>query len=64
MAKEVDLKDAIEKQYAGAVINVTEGREVLHTALRSTSEEPIVMWMEKILKPQIQAALRKIRSFS
>ena len=40
LAKEVDLKDAIEKQYAGAVINVTEGREVLHTALRSNSEEP------------------------
>ena len=63
LAKEVDLKDAIEKQYAGAVINVTEGREVLHTALRSNSEEPILI-EGKNIKPQIQTALRKIRSFS
>ena len=63
LAKEVDLKDAIEKQYAGAVINVTEGREVLHTALRSNSEEPILI-DGKNIKPQIQTALRKIRSFS
>ena len=41
LAKEVDLKDAIEKQFSGEVINVTEGREVLHTALRSNSEEPV-----------------------
>jgi glucose-6-phosphate isomerase len=63
LANEVDLKDAIEKQFSGAVINATEGREVLHTALRSTSEEPIVV-DGKNIKPQIQAALRKIRSFS
>ena len=63
LAKEVDLKDAIEKQYSGEIINVTEGREVLHTALRSTSEEPILV-EGKNIKPQIQAALRKIKSFS
>ena len=63
LAKEVDLKDAIEKQFSGNVINVTEGREVLHTALRSTSEEPIVV-NGKNIKPQIQATLRKIKSFS
>ncbi|OAD45465.1 glucose-6-phosphate isomerase [Polaribacter atrinae] len=63
LAKEVDLKDAIDKQYAGEVINVTEGREVLHTALRSTSDEPILV-EGKNIKPQIQAALRKIKSFS
>jgi glucose-6-phosphate isomerase len=63
LAKEVDLKDAIEKQFAGEVINVTEGREVLHTALRSTSAEPVLV-AGKNVKPQIQAALRKIKSFS
>ncbi|WP_166387924.1 MULTISPECIES: glucose-6-phosphate isomerase [unclassified Polaribacter] len=63
LAKEVDLKDAIDKQFAGEVINVTEGREVLHTALRSTSDEPILV-EGKNIKPQIQAALRKIKSFS
>ena len=63
LAKEVDLKDAIEKQYSGEVINVTEGREVLHTALRSSSEDPVLV-DGKNIKPQIQAAFRKIKSFS
>ena len=63
LAEEVDLKDAIEKQFSGEVINVTEGREVLHTALRSTSEDPVLV-DGKNIKPQIQAALRKIKSFS
>ena len=43
LAKEIDLKDAIEKQYSGEVINVTEEREVLHTALRSSTEEPVLI---------------------
>jgi len=63
LAEEVDLKDAIEKQFSGAVINVTEGREVLHTALRSTSDDPLLV-EGKNIKPQIQSALRKIKSFS
>ncbi|WP_298762428.1 glucose-6-phosphate isomerase [uncultured Polaribacter sp.] len=63
LAEEVDLKDAIEKQFNGAVINVTEGREVLHTALRSTSEDAVLV-NNKNIKPQIQTALRKIKSFS
>jgi glucose-6-phosphate isomerase len=63
LAKEVDLKDAIEKQFSGEIINVTEGREVLHTALRSNSDAPVLI-DGKNIKPQIQTALRKIRSFS
>ena len=63
LAEEVDLKDAIEKQFSGEIINATEGRSVLHTALRSSSEEPILV-NGKNIKPQIQAALRKIKSFS
>ena len=63
LAKEVDLKDAIEKQFSGEPINVTEGRAVLHTALRSTSDEPLLV-NGKNIKPRIQSALRKIKSFS
>ena len=63
LANEVHLKDAIEKQFSGEIINVTEGREVLHTALRSTTEDPVLV-NGKNIKPQIQAALRKIKSFS
>ncbi len=63
LANEVDLKDAIEKQFSGAIINATEGRAVLHTALRSTSEEAVLV-NGKNIKPQIQTALRKVKSFS
>ena len=63
LAKEVDLKGAIESQFLGEEINVTEGRAVLHTALRSTSDTPVLI-DGKNVKPQIQAALRKIKSFS
>ena len=63
LAKEVGLKEAIESQFNGEVINVTEQRAVLHTALRSNSEESVLV-DGKNIKPQIQTALRKIRSFS
>ena len=35
LADEVGLKDAIAQYYGGETINVTEGRAVLHTALRA-----------------------------
>ncbi|EAQ42925.1 glucose-6-phosphate isomerase [Polaribacter sp. MED152] len=63
LAEEVGLKQAIESQFNGEVINVTEGRAVLHTALRSNSEDAVLV-DGKNIKPQIQTALRKIRSFS
>ena len=63
LAKEVGLKQAIEAQFSGEIINATEGRAVLHTALRSTSEESVLI-DGKYIKPKIQTTLRKIRSFS
>lgn len=63
LANEVNLKDAIQKYFSGDVINVTEERAVLHTALRSNSENPITI-QGKNIKPEIQKALRKIRIFS
>ena len=35
LSNECNLKEAIEKQFKGDEINETEGRAVLHTALRS-----------------------------
>jgi len=35
LANETELKDAIEKYFIGDKINETEGRAVLHTALRN-----------------------------
>ena len=35
------LKDAIDAMFNGEMINETENRSVLHTALRNFSKEPI-----------------------
>lgn len=63
LANQVSLKDAIENYFSGEKINATEGRAVLHTALRSNSEDEILV-DGKDIKPKIQTALRKIRAFS
>ena len=42
LVNEVDLKDAIEKYFSGDIINQTENRAVLHTALRSSENEVFV----------------------
>ena len=63
LANELQLQDAIEKYFCGDKINVTEERSVLHTALRSTSIEPIFVDNEDI-KPLIKKTLRKMRVFS
>lgn len=63
LANEVELKDAIDKYFSGDIINETEGRAVLHTALRSNSKEPIKIG-KKDIRPEIARTLRKMKSFS
>ncbi len=63
LANQVELKDAINKYFSGDVINDTEERAVLHTALRSTNEDEVLV-DGKDVKPKIQTALRKVRAFS
>ncbi len=41
LANDCDLKKAIDAMFAGEVINETEGRPVLHTALRNFSGKPV-----------------------
>ena len=41
LAEECQLKNAIEAMFSGEKINETEGRSVLHTALRNFSGEPV-----------------------
>lgn len=63
LAEECQLKDAIFKMFSGDKINETEGRAVLHTALRDFSEEEILVDGENI-KPQIRRVLDHMKSFS
>ena len=63
LANESELKDAIQKYFSGDIINTTENRAVLHTALRDTSTTEILVDAVNI-KTEITAALNKIHLFS
>ncbi|MGB6267482.1 MAG: glucose-6-phosphate isomerase [Olleya sp.] len=63
LAKETKLKEAIEAQYSGEVINKTEGREVLHTALRAKALDTILVEGKNVM-PEVIAVKQKIEAFS
>ncbi|MCV9385893.1 glucose-6-phosphate isomerase [Reichenbachiella ulvae] len=63
LAKECQLKEAIEAMFTGEKINETENRAVLHTALRSNSSEPLKVDGEDV-RPLIQTELKKLEAFA
>lgn len=63
LAKECQLKEAIEAMFTGEKINETENRAVLHTALRSNSKEPLTVDGEDV-RPLIQTELKKVEAFA
>lgn len=63
LAEECELKAAIGKMFSGEKINETEGRAVLHTALRDFSDKEILVDGENI-KPGIKKVLGQMKSFS
>jgi len=63
LAEECDLKSAIKAMFSGEKINETEGRAVLHTALRDFSADEILVDGENI-KPAIRKVLDQMKTFS
>ena len=63
LAAECHLKSAIEAMFSGEKINETEGRAVLHTALRDFSDQEILVDGENI-KPKIKKVLDQMKTFS
>ena len=63
LAEETQLKEAIGKMFSGDKINETEGRAVLHTALRDFSDKEILVDGENI-KPGIKKVLDHMKAFS
>lgn len=63
LASETELAPAIQAMFTGKVINQTEGRSVLHIALRNRTNTPIVVDGEDIM-PLINKALEQMREFS
>ncbi|AKH96115.1 glucose-6-phosphate isomerase [Elizabethkingia anophelis] len=63
LAEECHLKDSIEKMFTGDLINQTENRAVLHTALRNFGEEKIVV-NGKSIDEDVQRVLNQMKIFS
>lgn len=63
LAKECQLKEAIEKLFSGDSINETEGRAVLHTALRNRDNQRIFVDGKDVM-PEVNIVLEQMKFFS
>ncbi|HEY3447227.1 MAG TPA: glucose-6-phosphate isomerase [Myxococcales bacterium] len=63
LADQVKLKDQIEAMFSGQKINQTEGRAVLHVALRNRQNRPILVDGKDVM-PDVNAVLGKMRVFT
>ena len=63
LAQAANLDQAKEDLFSGKKINFTEGRAVLHTALRNLSGTPVSVDGQDVM-PKVRAVLDKMRDFS
>lgn len=63
LARECDLKNAIQSYFRGDAINETENRPVLHTALRAKEEDVVRVDGENVMK-EVASAKLKMKQFS
>ncbi len=63
LAEEVKLKEAMDSYFGGDLINQTEGRAVLHTALRANKGDTILVDGENVVE-EVYEVKEKIKSFS
>lgn len=63
LAEEVKLKDAIHNYFDGANINETEGRAVLHTALRGKKEDTVMVDGIDVM-PEVYKVKEHIKKFT
>lgn len=63
LAQQSELKAAIEAMFNGEDINETEGRAVLHTALRNFSGKPVKADGKNVM-PEVQQVLKQMQDFS
>ena len=63
LAEESGLRDRIDAMFRGEKINVTEGRAVLHVALRAAKSESIVVDGQDVV-PEVHAVLDKMADFA
>jgi glucose-6-phosphate isomerase len=62
LARECRLGEAINAMFNGEKINQTEGRSVLHTALRNFSKDPVYSEGVDVM-PQVKKVLKQMKKF-
>ncbi len=63
LAEECRLRESIEQMFTGEKINETEGRAVLHTALRNRLNLPVVVDGHDVM-PHVNRVLAQMEAFS
>ena len=63
LADEVNLKDAIQKYFRGDLINETENRAVLHTALRAKKSDVVLVDRENVVT-EVYLVKDQIKTFA
>ncbi len=63
LAEQADLVEKTKAMFSGEIINTTEKRAVLHTALRNRSNTPIYSDGKNVM-PEVNKVLAKMRAFS
>jgi glucose-6-phosphate isomerase len=63
LARECGVNEAIDAMYSGEKINVTEGRPVLHIALRNRSNTPVYVDGKDVM-PDVNSVLDHMKEFS
>jgi len=63
LGRQAGLAEMIEAMFSGEKINNTEGRAVLHVALRNRSNRPILVDRKNVM-PEVNRVLEKMQLFS
>ncbi len=63
LARDMNLESMREKMFTGEKINFSEGRAVLHTALRNRSNTPVYVDGKDVM-PDVNRVLAQMRDFS
>ncbi len=63
LAEECNLQEAVDALFLGRQINQTEGRAVLHVALRNRSNQPVLIDGEDVM-PEVNRVLGQMKTFS
>ncbi|MDP2833805.1 MAG: glucose-6-phosphate isomerase [Pseudomonadota bacterium] len=63
LAQETGVETLRDAMFSGEPINLTEGRAVLHTALRNRSERPVMVDGQDVM-PEVREVLARMRAFA